>query len=65
MEVPVDTRVWLERPPTEVPAWQGRERKPTRERLKPEAPAAQAVAEVKTGPPLLLDNIKRTTCSVA
>jgi SRSO17 transposase len=32
-EVPHDTRVWLERPLTAVPAWSGRGRKPRRERL--------------------------------
>lgn len=46
MEVPVNTRVWLERPQTEVPGWQGRGRKPSRERLEAEAPAPQTVAEV-------------------
>jgi SRSO17 transposase len=49
MEVPVNTRVWQERPATVVPAWQGRGRKPTRERLAEGAPTAQTVAEVKAG----------------
>ena len=46
MEVPVDTRVWQERPRTEVPEWGGRGRKPCRERLAPGAPPPQTVAEV-------------------
>lgn len=47
-EVPHDTRVWLERPLTEVPAWSGRGRKPTRERLcagQHEAQLVKAIAE--------------------
>jgi len=51
MEVPADTQVWLERPQTEVPAWQGRGRKPCRERLAAEAPLPQTVAEVAAGLP--------------
>ena len=46
MEVPVDTRVWLERPQTKVPEWKGRGCKPCRERLVAEAPAPKTVAEV-------------------
>jgi len=46
MEVPVDTRVWRERPRTEVPGWEGRGRKPCHKRLAPEAPPPQTVAEV-------------------
>ncbi len=42
-EVPHDTRVWLERPATAVPARSGRGRQPTRERLVSAAPAAQTV----------------------
>jgi SRSO17 transposase len=49
MEVPVNTRVWRDRPATVVPAWQGRGRKPTRERLAEGAPIAQTVTEVKAG----------------
>ncbi len=32
-EVPHDTRVWRERPPTAVPTWSGRGRKPSREQV--------------------------------
>ena len=42
-EVEHDTRVWLARPQTTVPDWSGRGRKPTRERLVADEPAAQAV----------------------
>jgi SRSO17 transposase len=34
VEVRCTTRIWLERPAVEVPAWQGRGRRPTRVRLK-------------------------------
>lgn len=44
MEVPVDTQVWLKRPPTEAPAWKGQGRRPCRKRLAAEAPAPQSVA---------------------
>jgi len=37
-EVPHDTRVWRERPATEVPPWSGRGRKPTCEHLKENQP---------------------------
>ena len=40
-EVPLDTHVWLTRPQTAIPQWQGRGRKPTRERLVPGEPVAQ------------------------
>ena len=43
MEIPVDTRVWLERPQTEIPAWQGNGRKPTRRQLVEGAPPTQCV----------------------
>jgi len=43
MEIPVDTRVWLERPQTEIPAWQGDGRKPTRRQLVEGAPPSQRV----------------------
>lgn len=46
MEVPVDTRVWLEYPQTEVPEWKGHGRKPCRKQLVADAPAPQTVAEV-------------------
>ncbi len=45
-EVPHDTRVWVARPATAVPAWSGRGRPPTREQLAADAPAPQAVAEL-------------------
>lgn len=46
MEVPANTRVWQERPQTEVPAWTGRGRQPKRKRLGAEAPAPQTVTDV-------------------
>ena len=46
MEVPVDTRVWLERPQTAVPEGTGRGRKPCRERLVEGGPAPLTVQEV-------------------
>ena len=42
-EVPVNTEVWTKRPQTEVPAWSGRGRLPSRERLRAGEPAAQRV----------------------
>jgi SRSO17 transposase len=45
-EVPHDTRVWVDRPATAVPAWSGRGRKPTRAHLAPPAPAPQPVADL-------------------
>src|SRR5947208_3551132 len=45
-EVPHDTQVWQARPEVAVPDWSGRGRKPTRERLVADAPAAQTVAAV-------------------
>ncbi len=50
MEVPRDTRVWLERPGTEIPAWKGRGPHPTQERLVDEAPAAQRVDQLVIAP---------------
>lgn len=50
-EVPHDTRVWLERPVTAVPAWSGRGRKPTRAQLVEPAPAPQTVADVAAALP--------------
>jgi SRSO17 transposase len=32
-EIPLDTRAWLIQPKTEIPAWSGKGRKPSRERL--------------------------------
>lgn len=43
-EVPTNTRVWLERPKTELPTWKGKGRKPKRRRLVAGQPAAQTVA---------------------
>lgn len=45
-EVPENTRVWLERPQTAVPAWSGQGRKPTRLRLVEGAPTSQPVVEI-------------------
>lgn len=45
MEVAHDTRVWQERPATVVPPWSGRGRKPIREQLVPDTPAAVAVVD--------------------
>jgi SRSO17 transposase len=45
-EVPHDTRLWLERPRTAVPTWSGRGRRPTRERLDPDQPAAERVTDI-------------------
>ena len=50
-EVPHDTRVWLERPVTAVPAWSGRGRKPTRAQLVEPAPTPQTVADVAAALP--------------
>lgn len=50
MEVPIDTRVWTERPETYIPEWSGRGRRPSKERrLTPRAPASQRVDEVAKG----------------
>ncbi len=45
-EVPHDTRVWVARPAMAVPVWSGRGRKPTREQLAADAPAAEEVARL-------------------
>ena len=45
-EVPHDTRVWLERPLTAVPAWSGQGRKPSRERLCDGQHEAEEVASM-------------------
>jgi SRSO17 transposase len=45
-EVPHDTRVWVERPAMVLPPWTGRGRKPTRDRVAADAPAAVAVAQL-------------------
>jgi len=46
-EVPHDTRVWLERPATQVPTWSGRGRRPTRARPVAATPPTQTVAQVE------------------
>ena len=50
-EVPHDTRVWRERVATALPAWVGRGRKPTRERVVAEAPAPQEVQAIAAALP--------------
>ena len=50
-EVPHDTRVWAERPAMVVPPWPGRGRKPTREQLAADAPAAEEVAQLAAALP--------------
>ncbi len=50
-EVPHDTRVWLARPVTGVPAWSGRGRKPTRAQVLEPAPAPQTVVGVAAALP--------------
>jgi SRSO17 transposase len=45
-EVPHTTRVWLERPATEVPPWHGRGPKPTKERIVEGESPSQAVAAI-------------------
>ena len=50
-EVPHDTRVWPDRPATAVPAWSGRGRKPTRERVVDLVAAPQTVAEIAAALP--------------
>lgn len=45
-EVPHTTRVWLERPATEVPPWPGRGPKPRKERIVEGEPSSQEVAAV-------------------
>ncbi len=52
-EVPHDTRVWVARPATAVPAWSGRGRKPTRAQVVDPAPAPQPVAALATALPAL------------
>ncbi len=42
-EVPCDTHIWKTRPRTAVPAWSGRGRRPTKERLLPGEPEPQRV----------------------
>ena len=45
-EVPHTTRVWLDRPATEIPPWKGRGPKPTKERMVEGEPSSRAVAAV-------------------
>lgn len=45
-EVPVSTRVWLERPATRIPRAKSSGRPPSRERLAPDAPQAQRVDQL-------------------
>lgn len=45
-EVPHNTRVWLKRPATAVPAGSGQGRPPTKERVVPDAPDPQEVATI-------------------
>ncbi|MCA9933113.1 MAG: hypothetical protein KC415_04280 [Anaerolineales bacterium] len=47
--MPQDTRVWLERPQTAVPAWVGHGRKPSRLRLVDGYPPSQPVVEIAAG----------------
>ena len=45
-DVPHNTRVWKARPKTEVPAWSGRGRRPSKERLVPGEPHSLRVDEI-------------------
>ena len=51
-EVPHDTRVWLERPLTEVPPWSGRGRRPFHTRLCPGQALAECVVAIATRIPV-------------
>ncbi len=50
MEIPANTRVWLERPQTEIPAWKGHGRKPTRRQLVEGALPSQRVDAFSLSP---------------
>jgi len=50
-EVPQDTRVWQQRPQTEVPAYRGRGRQPSRLRLRAGQPPAQPVSALAVAVP--------------
>lgn len=50
-EVPHSTQVWTRFPQTEVPAWSGKGRKPTRARLKPGQPEPVRVDEIANALP--------------
>jgi SRSO17 transposase len=45
-EIPKNTRVWVERPATEVPVWKGRGRKPQRSTVLEGQPEAEVVADL-------------------
>lgn len=51
-EVPHDTRLWLRRPATAVPAWSGRGRRPRKARLVPGALAPQRVDQLAAAIPV-------------
>ena len=51
-EVPHDTRLWLSRPATVVPAWSGRGRRPRKARLVPGALAPQRVDQLAAAIPV-------------
>jgi SRSO17 transposase len=50
-EMPHDTRLWLRRPTTAVPAWSGRGRRPRKVRLVLGAPAPQRVEQLAAALP--------------
>jgi SRSO17 transposase len=51
VEMPHDTRLWLRRPTTAVPAWSGRGRRPRKVRLVPGEPAPQRVDQLAAALP--------------
>ncbi|MCZ7569209.1 MAG: IS701 family transposase [Ardenticatenaceae bacterium] len=50
-EIPADTCVWRERPQSAIPEWSGQGRKPSREQLLPDEPAAQEVSALAAALP--------------
>jgi SRSO17 transposase len=50
MQIPANTRVWLERPETEVPTWKGRGRPTTQRKLVEGEPAPQQVDAISLQP---------------
>jgi SRSO17 transposase len=50
-EMPHDTRLWLRRPPTAVPTWSGRGRRPRKVRLLPGEPTPQRVDQLAAALP--------------
>lgn len=50
MQIPANTRVWLERPETEVPIWKGHGRPTTRRKLVEGEPAPQQVDAISLQP---------------